>query len=94
MNATRKFGKTAIANVSRRRCVRLEAAVSTIPLFKLPEKGVAHDTAQAVISAVANSTCAPYMDIASENTLMLNPPWSKMPRAQVCRICMLTRRAL
>ena len=65
------------------RYVRAQAAVSTVPLFKLHQGGTARYTAQAIMAAIANRTCAPYVDIATENTLMLNPPWSKLPRAQV-----------
>lgn len=71
---------------SRARFVRTQAAVSTLPLFKLQRDGIAHDTAQAIMAAIANSTCAPFMDVATENTLMLNPPWSKLPRAQVSEL--------
>lgn len=78
--------KITCIDAQHARFVRAQAAVSTIPLFKLHQGGIARHTAQAIMAAIANRTCAPYVDIATENTLMLNPPWSKLPRAQVSEL--------
>lgn len=41
------------------------------------------ETVQTIREAVAHSTIGPYADIASEDTLIINPPWADEPRAMV-----------
>lgn len=41
------------------------------------------ETVQTIREAVAHSTTGPYADIASEETLIINPPWADEPRATV-----------
>eukprot|EP00892_Ulva_mutabilis_P001900 jgi/Ulvmu1/11710/UM008_0121.1 len=40
----------------------------------------AQSTLQAIREAVAHSTCGPYAELASEDTLIINPPWAREPR--------------
>lgn len=42
------------------------------------------DTVQAIRESVAHSTCAPFADMAAEDTLVINPAWADEPRTTVC----------
>jgi hypothetical protein len=72
-----KGGKFA----QRRVLLRAHAVQSPLFLGKCPEHAV--ETVQAIREAVAHSTCSPYSDLANEETLIINPPWSSEPRATV-----------
>ena len=43
----------------------------------------ARQTVDAIREAVAHSTCAPYSDMAADDTLVINPPWAPQQRSMV-----------
>lgn len=64
------------------RGTRVGAAQQSISLLEgCPPKALS--TVQAIREAVAHSTCGPFADIASGDTLIINPPWAKEPRTTV-----------
>lgn len=64
-----------------RRVIRAGAVQSASFLGDFPPKAL--ETVQTIREAIAHSTIGPYAEIASEDTLIINPPWAKEPRATV-----------